>query len=179
MRKVDSWKACCHESGMAGLAGDVRRRAGFPVTRLAPTQQILPASAHRGREPPRPLWRGRDHRVDLGQARLEDQHEFYRTPEPGVSPACGRDRAAGQHALQTRSGIASAGGTVSDLSQFLPAPRQLALATPRVRSDPRDGNSQKMVAANARHGSRDDGSGVEVERRPDVSGATLAAILSG
>jgi hypothetical protein len=42
-----------------------------------------------------------------------------------------------------------------------------------------NGNSQKMAAANARNGGRDDGSGMEFERRPDVSGATLAAMLSG
>ena len=50
----------------------------------------------------------RDHRVNPGQARLEDQHELCRAAESGLSPACGGDRAAGQHPVQTRSGVATA-----------------------------------------------------------------------
>ena len=42
---------------------------------------------------------------DTGQAGVEDQHGVYRAPESGLSPACRGDRAASQHAVQTRSGL--------------------------------------------------------------------------
>ena len=78
MRKVDSWKACCHESGMAGLAGGVRRRTGFPVTRLAPTQQVLSAPTHRGGQTPRGIRHAAGHRAGLGGVWLDHQYRVYR-----------------------------------------------------------------------------------------------------
>jgi transposase-like protein len=52
----------------------------------------------------------------LAKRGLEDQHRPDRAAQPGVSPACGRHRAAGQHPVQTRSRIASAVGPLPHLS---------------------------------------------------------------
>ena len=76
-------------------------------------------------------------RVDPGQAGLENQHEFHRTPESGLSPACRRYWSAGQYVVQTRSRVAPVADTVPELPQFRAAPRELALAS--ARSDGHDG----------------------------------------
>src|SRR5438046_5621297 len=52
----------------------------------------------------------------------QDQHRVHRAAEPHHPPTCGRGGATGQHAVQTRSGLAPATGVVSRLSQLLSAP---------------------------------------------------------
>ena len=120
-----------------------------------------------------------DHRVDPGQAGLEDQYRVYRAPQPGLSPACGGDRAAGQHVVQTRSGTASAVDALPCLPQFCAAPRQLALAPARAGGSARDGCHQALAAADAGDGSGADGSGLESERSAHVSRAPVAPTTDG
>ena len=73
-----------------------------------------------------------DHRVDPGQARVDDQYQLCRAPESGLSPACGADLASREHVMQTRSGIASATGSLSGLPQFRVASYELAVAPARA-----------------------------------------------
>jgi hypothetical protein len=134
---------------------------------------VLPTAAHREGATPRPLRLGSDCRVDAGPAQVDDPYQLCRAPHPGVSPACGRDRAAGQHPRHTRNRLTPAVGAVPDRSQLHVASRQRARAT--ARCDPGDGGRETVAAADARDGCWPDGSGVEPARGAHVSWAPVAA----
>jgi hypothetical protein len=103
---------------------------------------------------------------------LRDQHRPDRETQPGVSPACGRARTAGEYAMQTRSGTASAADALPCIPQLCVASRQLALAS--GRSDGRDGIRQALEVTDASDGSGTDKSGLEFERGADVPCAPVA-----
>jgi transposase-like protein len=92
-------------------------RAGCrcPSCSMRRWSSVTGAGVSRGQAPCR-LRRGPDHRVGPGQAGSEDQFRLCRASESRFSSACGSDRSAGQHVVQTRSRVAPAIGSLSDLS---------------------------------------------------------------
>jgi hypothetical protein len=67
------------QSDQCPLAPSGSAGRNYNIRILGAGGQALPAPVPRRGQAPRRLWPGSDHRVDPGQARLEDQFRFYRS----------------------------------------------------------------------------------------------------
>src|SRR5438046_1769548 len=115
----------------------------------------------------------------VGSPGLPDQHRVHRAAEPHHPPTCGRGRATGQHAVQTRSGLAPATGVVSRLSQLLSAPCQPPPASLTAPAHPGPWLGQNVATADTGHGRGADRSRLDAARGAPVSRAAVAPASGG
>ena len=124
---------------------------------------------------PRRVWRPRGSPAGAGDLRLAEQHGVWGAHQPDHPAAWRGGGAACQDAVQGRGWRAAAVEAVSDLRELLLVPCQLTPALAATPPDPQDGLSHMLVALDTSHGGGVDRPGVDLERSPAISGATVAA----
>jgi hypothetical protein len=128
------------------------------------------------------VMRGLDMQVKMGEDRVSGvsgRQGLGTTGLKTLREACGGDRSAGQHAVQTRSGAASAADTLPCISQLCFTPRQLTPTLARTGAGTWLGGHPALAASDASAGGGVDGLGVEFARGAPVSRSTVVPTTDG